>query len=75
MSYRHLFLGLILLFAAMTPTGCSPEPQYVSCRIDSECHEQGGKFRYCLMRKCVECVGDSGCGRGKSCHEGACRAD
>lgn len=63
---------LVVLASAWALTSCSPEPRYVSCGIDADCRTLGGKYRYCLMKHCVECVGSSVCGFGFSCGDRAC---
>lgn len=63
---------LVVLAGASLLTACSPEPRYVSCDIDADCRALGGKYRYCSMKHCVECVGSSVCGYGASCRDGAC---
>jgi hypothetical protein len=63
---------LLAALATQSLVSCSAEPRFVSCSIDSECRELGGKFRYCMMKRCVECVGSSICGYGKMCNAGVC---
>jgi hypothetical protein len=57
---------VLLLFS------CAPEARDASCRIDADCTAREGKYRYCMMKKCVECVGATTCGSGKTCREGVC---
>ncbi|MCC6900419.1 MAG: hypothetical protein IT377_15680 [Polyangiaceae bacterium] len=72
--FRHCLAFLVAALATQALVSCSPEPRFVSCRIDSECRERGGKFRYCVMNRCVECVGSSACGYGKMCNAGVCES-
>ncbi|MFO0570726.1 MAG: hypothetical protein U0263_34135 [Polyangiaceae bacterium] len=69
---RCTLSGLLVLAGASALTDCSPDPRYVTCAIDTDCRELGGKYRYCLMKHCVECVGSSACVSGFSCRDGAC---
>ncbi len=62
----------VVLVSALALTSCSTEPRYVACDIDADCRSLGGKYRYCLMKHCVQCVGSSTCGYGFSCRDGAC---
>lgn len=60
---------------ALFCTRCAPAPESVRCRNDASCTALGGKFHYCHMSHCVECVTDAACGRNRSCVAGACEAD
>jgi peptidoglycan-associated lipoprotein len=59
-------------FLFLIVAGCAPEPRHVACSNDGQCEKAGGKFRYCLESRCVECVGIASCGDGRACVDGAC---
>jgi purine nucleoside permease len=66
----------LLFTAAISLLGlsqCAPEPRYVSCDNDAVCHEAGGKYRYCQMSHCVECVSPTDCESGLECRAGRCQ--
>ena len=63
------FLPLLLLLIG---TACSPEPRHAACSNDGDCEKLGAKFRYCVVSRCVECLGSASCGEGRACVDGAC---
>ena len=67
MLIRKGLIGFLLLIA-----GCAPSPKSVRCSNGGECEKVDARFHYCLQSRCVECVGDSECGTGRACSDGAC---
>lgn len=70
-SSNTLFAFAIFASMAFAP-GCAPKPKDVACTNDGACRSLSDKFQYCLESHCVECVGNSSCGDGQSCQDGAC---
>jgi hypothetical protein len=57
---------------ALVVSTCTPAPKYVACDDDAACTSIDPNFAYCLQRRCVECIGNAGCGRDNRCIDGVC---
>jgi hypothetical protein len=69
MPYRRT---TILFLVAATSLTCAPAPKYVACSDDASCQTVDPNYSYCLQKRCVECVTNSGCGMDNRCVEGVC---
>lgn len=72
LARRLLRAAVIAALLVPALSQCAPGPRYVSCENDTQCHEEGDKFHYCQMSRCVECVTSSSCGSHMICKDGAC---
>ncbi len=69
MLYRRTAVLFIFLATAWT---CTTSPKYVACSDDASCQAADPRFAYCMQKRCVECVTNSGCGMDGRCMEGIC---
>lgn len=51
---------------------CTPAPKDVRCTNQADCKAVNERYGYCMQNRCVECLGDPGCGEGNVCREGLC---
>jgi hypothetical protein len=68
----HLRSALAWAIGVLVLASCAPAPRNVACSNDGQCTQASGELHYCLESRCVECVGNSACGNGKACIDGAC---
>lgn len=64
--------NIVLFILAATGLTCAPSPKYVACTDDASCQSADPRYSYCLQKRCVECVTNSGCGMDGRCMEGTC---
>jgi peptidoglycan-associated lipoprotein len=58
-------IALLLGFAILAAS-CGDKPKAPGCKGDKDCKKPGA--RKCSANKCVECVADAQCGKGKTCN-------
>ncbi|NUP04438.1 MAG: hypothetical protein HOW73_00065 [Polyangiaceae bacterium] len=65
---RWFFIASLVLFG----TFCATAPRNIACTTDAECSSVDPDYTYCSQKRCVECLGDAGCGYGNRCMDGHC---
>jgi hypothetical protein len=69
--FRGLRIAILTgLFAATTQ--CTREAASASCRNDAQCRASDDEMRYCVNRRCAECVTHAACGSESRCVRGRC---